>query len=160
MIMIIECIKCSKKFQVNSDLIPNEGRTIQCGSCQHIWFYKKINNPKIELEVPQIKDEKDLSIDDIQISDQEKNLQTKKIKKDKNYEIVKFSKKKKSYFFSLTKVLSYILVLIITFFAIIIIIDTFNSFFYRIFPNLEIIMYNFFEILKDINLFLKDLFKQ
>ena len=158
--MIIECIKCSKKFQVNSDLIPNEGRTIQCGSCQHIWFYKKINNPKIEVEIPQIEDEKDLSIDDIQLSDQEKNLQAKKIKEDKNYEIVKVSKKKKSYFFSLAKVLSYILVLIITFFAIIIIIDTFNSFFYRIFPNLEIIMYNFFEILKDINLFLKDLFKQ
>ena len=24
-----------------SDLIPSEGRTIQCGSCNHVWFYKK-----------------------------------------------------------------------------------------------------------------------
>ena len=39
--MIIECINCSKKFDVNSDLIPASGRTIQCGSCNHIWFYKK-----------------------------------------------------------------------------------------------------------------------
>ena len=39
--MIIECIKCSKKFEVNSDLIPSDGRTIQCGSCGHVWFFKK-----------------------------------------------------------------------------------------------------------------------
>ena len=41
--MIIECIKCIKKFEVNSELIPSEGRTIQCGSCNHIWFYKLKN---------------------------------------------------------------------------------------------------------------------
>ena len=39
--MIIECINCNKKFEVNSDLIPIEGRTIQCGLCNHIWFFKK-----------------------------------------------------------------------------------------------------------------------
>ena len=31
----------NKKFEVNSDLIPNEGRTIQCGSCNHTWFFNK-----------------------------------------------------------------------------------------------------------------------
>ena len=36
--MIIECINCNKKFDVNSELIPESGRTIQCGSCNHIWF--------------------------------------------------------------------------------------------------------------------------
>ena len=39
--MIIECVNCSKKFDVDSDLIPLAGRTIQCGSCNHVWFYKK-----------------------------------------------------------------------------------------------------------------------
>ena len=39
--MIIECINCSKKFDVDSNLIPSEGRTIQCGSCNHVWFFKK-----------------------------------------------------------------------------------------------------------------------
>ena len=38
--MIIDCISCSKKFEVNSSLIPENGRTIQCGSCNHVWFYK------------------------------------------------------------------------------------------------------------------------
>ena len=41
--MIIECINCAKKFDVNSELIPTDGRTIQCGSCNHVWFFK-INN--------------------------------------------------------------------------------------------------------------------
>ena len=38
--MIIECINCNKKFDVNSELIPNSGRTIQCGSCGHVWFFR------------------------------------------------------------------------------------------------------------------------
>ena len=33
--MIIECISCNKKFEVNSELIPDSGRTIQCGSCKN-----------------------------------------------------------------------------------------------------------------------------
>ena len=37
--MIIECICGKKKFEVNSDLIPNTGRTIQCGSCEKVWFF-------------------------------------------------------------------------------------------------------------------------
>ena len=39
--MIIECINCNKKFEVNSELIPNEGRNIQCGSCNYVWFFNK-----------------------------------------------------------------------------------------------------------------------
>ena len=44
--MIIECINCNKKFEVNSDLIPDTGRTIQCGSCGHVWFFNKNDVPK------------------------------------------------------------------------------------------------------------------
>ena len=39
--MIINVINCKKKFEVDSSLIPNEGRLLQCGSCNHIWFFKK-----------------------------------------------------------------------------------------------------------------------
>ena len=39
--MIIKCINCNKRFEVNPDLIPNEGRNIQCGACNHIWFFNK-----------------------------------------------------------------------------------------------------------------------
>ena len=55
--MIIECINCAKKFDVNSELIPSIGRTIQCGSCNHVWFFnkndqilKKIQKPKTKID--------------------------------------------------------------------------------------------------------------
>ena len=38
--MIIECINCNKKFEVDSTLIPGTGRNIQCGSCNNMWFFK------------------------------------------------------------------------------------------------------------------------
>jgi len=51
--MIIDCINCTKKFEVNDSIIPDNGRTIQCGSCNHIWFYK----PEIELSKNESKTE-------------------------------------------------------------------------------------------------------
>ena len=41
--MIISCEVCNKKFEINSNLIPSDGRTLQCGSCNHKWFFKKKN---------------------------------------------------------------------------------------------------------------------
>ena len=37
--MIIECEKCSKKFEVQDNLIPVKGRLLQCGSCAFKWHY-------------------------------------------------------------------------------------------------------------------------
>ena len=47
--MIITCEKCSKKFNLEDSLIPDEGRELQCGSCNHKWFFKK-NEGSIKLE--------------------------------------------------------------------------------------------------------------
>ena len=41
--MIITCKNCNKRFNVSSNLIPNEGREIKCGSCNHIWHFIKDN---------------------------------------------------------------------------------------------------------------------
>ena len=158
--MIINCINCKKKFEVNSSLIPENGRIIQCGLCNHTWFYKpKINvseettnsefiNPSsieeekyIENEISQ--NQEKLPINNISVSDE---LISKKIKK-----------KDKKNSFSIIKFCSYILVLVISFIAIIIFLDTFKSSLSKIFPNLEIFLYNFFETIKDVYLFLKNL---
>ena len=45
--MIIECINCNKKFNVDQSLIPENGRQIQCGSCNHSWYFK------VELIIPE-----------------------------------------------------------------------------------------------------------
>ena len=44
--MIISCTSCNKNFEINSDLIPDSGRLLACGSCNHQWFFtgKKIHD--------------------------------------------------------------------------------------------------------------------
>ena len=37
-----------KKFKIEDDLIPNEGRYLQCGSCDYGWFFK--NNDDVKLD--------------------------------------------------------------------------------------------------------------
>ena len=39
--MIITCNNCNKKFDLDSNLIPDKGRLLQCASCNHKWFFKK-----------------------------------------------------------------------------------------------------------------------
>ena len=161
--MIIECINCSKKFDVNSDLIPENGRTIQCGSCNHVWFYKKNDNEKLVISNDEfIKSTKISTIDDgnkkfFEETSLENNDLSKRKKtpiKKKSSEIVKYQKKTN---FSFGKFLSYIIVILISFFALILIIDTFKFPLYNFFPNLEFLLFNFYETLKDIKLFIKDL---
>ena len=41
--MIITCPCEKKQFKIDSSLIPNEGRELQCGSCERVWFYKPQN---------------------------------------------------------------------------------------------------------------------
>ncbi len=161
--MIIECVNCNKKFEVNSDLIPDSGRTIQCGSCNYLWFFNKndlsnfeTNKNEISLKkTPPIKKKnniKNLSRKSKQsFGDLDKNFTKKDPKKSA---LVKYEKKSN---FTFLNFLSYILVFIITFIAFVIIVDTFKSPLYNIFPKLEHIMFSLYETLKDIELFIKDL---
>ena len=162
--MIIECVKCSKKFEVNSELIPDLGRTIQCGSCNHTWFFKKDSFQEKSFEKETIK-----SNDALESNNEIENIPTYKTKENlknitgtgrknisKGKSIVKIDKSKSS--FSFSKFLSYIIVLIISFITLIVFLDTFKSPLYKILPGLEFLLFNFYEILKDIKLFLIDLF--
>ena len=68
--MIIECPNCNKKFKVESSLIPESGRNIQCGSCNHTWFFRKAENE--ETMIKPIKLESNLSdnMDEIVINEE------------------------------------------------------------------------------------------
>ena len=147
--MIIECVNCNKKFNVNSELIPSAGRSIQCGSCDHLWFYKKtdIIKPNQEKSIPTV----DATISKDKID--KKNKSNKQIN-NKGSEIVEYKSKSN---FSFSNFLSYLIVLIISFIGLIIILDTFKTPLYKFFPNLELVLFNLFELLKDIKLFIKDL---
>ena len=163
--MIIDCTNCSKKFEVDSSLIPENGRTIQCGSCNHLWFYK----PQIDTQNDetifdasenQNKSEIEISLTNKEFDENYKN-QTEKEKINTNKKLIsdklkdKNTTKKSS---GISKFLSYLLVSIISFVALIIILDTFKSPLSNSIPGLEIFLYNFFETLKDLYLFIKNLF--
>ena len=163
--MIIDCIKCDKKFEVNASLIPDGGRTIQCGSCNHIWFYKpKIEQSKNEIKPeitkpkPNNKDLENKKEDNVneKLSKTEEtiNLDNVDDTEPSSNELINENKKTT---FSVSKFLSYFLVFLITFIALIIVLDTFKTPLSNIIPGLEIFLYNFFETLKDLYLFIKNL---
>jgi len=150
--MIIECIKCSKKFEVNSDLIPSDGRTIQCGSCGHVWFFKK---QKIDFKKDNIK--KDIT----EIPKKDPKIKTDKVEKidriinKKNKALIEYKKSS----FTFLKFLRYIIVFVLSVAGLFLVLDTFKIPLSNFFPELELILYNFYEIFQDIFLFLKDLIK-
>ena len=155
--MIIVCVNCAKSFNVNSELIPDEGRTIQCGSCRHVWFYKRSHENEKDKKIQYTSKE-------YSGNENKKNIVRKKLDYSKNKkniysgkrsEIIKYQPKPS---LDLLKFISYFIVSIITFFAIIVILDTFQTFFFKFFPNLEFYLFSLYETLKDIELFIKDLF--
>ena len=157
--MIIQCINCNKKFEVDPELIPEKGRSIQCGSCDHNWFYKKdIPQPSSEIheEIPVVEETQEINISNQEVG--EINIPDEKLEdKTDTKEIDDSTNSKKSNVFN--KIISYLIVAIISFVALIIVLDTFKTPLNNIFPNLEQILFNLYETLEDIGLFFKDLIK-
>ena len=81
---------------------------------------------------------------------------TKNIDKKDKIKNIDLSKKSKNITFS--NFLSYLIVSIISFIAVVILLDTFRIPLIDIFPELEKLLFNLFETLKDIKLFFIDLF--
>jgi hypothetical protein len=86
----------------------------------------------------------------------EKISKVKKSNLSKNKSLVIAKKEAKSNF-TISKLFSYVLVLIISFVGFIILLDTFKSPLYDVFPNLEFLLFSFYETLKDLSLFIQDL---
>ena len=149
--MIIACPSCKKKFDVDENLIPDKGRLLKCGSCYQTWFFNKDENVQIKPSKEDLIIEEKIDIKDKKIT---KPLQNFSTNNKKGSELVKYQPK---YNFTFGKFLSYIIVSIITFVAIIIVLDTFKDPLSGIFPNLELLLYNLFETLRDLILFAKDL---
>ena len=162
--MIISCPNCNKQFKINPSLIPDNGRDLKCGSCDHLWFYKiedNITEPSTLHEdfadkktdnkfVENVNEPNDASLQE-EIDDKINKTEDKIAEKQKPVKN-KIKKNTSSKFFS------YLLVSIISFAALIILIDTLKVPLINIFPGLEILLFNLFEILKDIKLFIIDLY--
>ena len=144
--MIISCEKCNKKFEIDNNLIPKKGRLLQCGSCSHQWYYK----PSIPKEVVELNNE---VFQDEEIIDNSKNDKIKISKKEKNKE----NENKEN--INKTNFLNILLVAIISFAALILIIETFKFQISNLIPDIDFYLFSLYESLKDIYLFFKDLLK-
>jgi predicted Zn finger-like uncharacterized protein len=161
--MIISCPSCLKKFKIEETLIPSKGRNLQCGSCNYNWFYKIENKTVEPLKLEENIEEKiENSDESVLFSSTSGTLKTKldqELDKDvKNNDITHNSDlPKKSENITFSKFLSYIIVSIISFAVFVILIDTIKTPLIDIFPGLEILLFNLFETLQDIKLFIIDL---
>ena len=176
--MIIKCNNCNKNFDIDSGLIPENGRLLQCNVCDHKWFFKKEIKEKSVL-IPKIKDivdettplKEDLakveteSSNTIELLDRatdnvpviekitiQNNNETEEVLREDDVPDIKKSANKKNY-----NILSLTIVFIISFIAIIIVLDTFQKPIGMFVPNIEFILYNLYETINDIVLFLSDL---
>jgi len=161
--MIITCTSCNKKFEINSNLIPENGRLLECSKCNNQWFFK----PKKTTQEP----DDNLNEIKLQPSNNLKKKQITKEKKTKTKETIDYNiglkpmlatKKnieieKKIKNTSGSNLLYLILVFLISIITFIIFIDTFKNPISSIIPNIEFILYNLYESIKDITLFFKDL---
>ena len=161
--MIITCPSCKKKFNIDINLIPSEGRDLQCGSCEHVWFYKKEDPISEPLQINE-----DIAIQENEDSDKLNDRTKDQIIK----QPVEDNKKLKSELTSIkenerkseviketqsSKFFSYLTVFIISLGALVVLLDTLKTPLINIFPGLEVLLFNLYETLKDIKLFIIDL---
>ena len=150
--MIITCPCGDKKFNVDASLIPNEGRTLQCGFCDEKWHFKPSDK---KLENDYIK--KDIKIKKIDLQEKVPSEVDKIIseaEKIKTTDTITVSKNSANF-----KFINFLFLSIITFTALILILDTFKFQINDALPGFNLLLANFYESLKDIYLFLKDLIR-
>ena len=162
--MIIKCPCCKKKFNIDINLIPKEGRDLQCGSCDRVWFYKKqdsnpepltINEDIVINETAESDKINDNKYSDVAIkqSAEENNKEKSELlaiqKTDNKNKVTKQTQNNKFF--------SYLIVFIISLVALVILLDTLKTPLINVFPGLEQVLFNLYETLKDIKLFIIDL---
>ena len=162
--MIISCPNCNKKFKIDQNLIPINGRLLQCSNCKHKWYFKiekkeEIDNGSLDQEKVILENKSE----DIRINSTENDsLIEKKSKKQpkKKEKVVKKTKKiNQNTNDRPIGLLNMIIVLIISFVAIVIVLDTFRIELSKYMPFLNPILNSFYEIIADINSFIKDLIR-
>ena len=162
--MIIECPACSKKFNIDENLIPDEGRLLKCGNCDHTWFYKKQENLKLETEAIKINEieenKSEINIEPVNVPIKETKKIRKKIskksstKESTSKELVSIDKSSVS---RENNIIKKIFLIIISIIAFILLIDTFKNQISVIFPGIVQLLDSLFQVINDLKLFIKDL---
>ncbi len=164
--MIIECPACSKKFNIDEKLIPDEGRLLKCGNCDHTWFYKKEENLKLKTEAikkNEIEENKsEINIEPVDVPIKETKKIRKKIskksstKESTSKELVSIDKSSVS---RENNIIKKIFLIIISIIAFILLLDTFKNQISVIFPGILNMSDSLSLVINDLKLFIKDLLR-
>ncbi len=145
--MIIDCPHCNKKFDIDQNLIPDNGRLLQCGSCNYKWFFelkinKDIKSPKNILpeNTETIIQEAETSLEKKIDKDIPEKINKKKVRNNVNY-------------------LNVFFIMLLSTVALILILDTFEAQISLIFPDINLLLNNLYQSIIDIKLFTLDLIK-
>lgn len=145
--MVIDCPDCNKKFDIDENLIPANGRLLQCGSCNYKWFFelkinKDIKPPKNILpeDTETIIQEAETSLEKKIDKDIPEKINKKKVRNNVNY-------------------LNVFFVMLLSTVALILILDTFEAQISLIFPDINLLLDNLYQSIIDIKLFTLDLIK-
>ena len=90
--MIITCPCGEKRFEIDAALIPEKGRTLKCGSCDKVWFFKM----KLETK-SNFTEEKINKLVNDEVLEKTDNLikKSRPLKKTNDKALVKYKKKNK-----------------------------------------------------------------
>ena len=162
--MIIKCPACSKKFNIDEKLIPDEGRLLKCGNCDHSWYYKKEEDLKLETETIKINEinenKSEINIEPVDVPIKETKKIRKKIskksstKESTSKELVSIDKSSVS---RENNIIKKIFLIIISIIAFILLIDTFKNQLSVIFPGIVQMSDSLYQVINDLKLFIKDL---
>ena len=163
--MIINC-ECGKKFNIDSSLIPKEGRLLKCGSCSKIWHYTPIietkNDDELDVKINEnvVKNEfqSDVAINDANVDINEEALSEENTDDDEDEENnINEEKDNEEKLGKIKMVLVYFIVVIVSLLGLIFLLDTFKSYLISVFPAITPFFDSFYETLLDFKLFIKDL---
>ena len=162
--MIISCPNCNKKFNLDENLIPEKGRLLQCSNCKNKWHYII---PKKDIEINQneiANDKKNIAVN-FSLRETEKKKKRKTITNDTYDQANKFNqlkntkKKNISKKYSLTDILNNLIIVFITFIALILILDTFKRDISNYFPIIIPLLDDLYQSISDLSFFVIDLLK-
>ena len=169
--MIVDCPCGKKKFNLDINLIPADGRLLKCGSCSEVWHYKvpsseqKIINEINNLETNEPNFTPDKNNDYLPIKNKDIDLikeetKTKKTRKynkkteSKSKELISVKKEPE---FTENKIIKKIFLILISIIAFILLIDTFKNQISVIFPGIVQMSDSLYQVINDLKLFIKDL---
>ena len=165
-VMEIQCPNCNKIFKIDKKFITENGRLLQCGSCKYKWFFKP-DIKKIEKLISKLDyesdtndnfDEKGSKFEEINVQEENKIVsQNNKIDLQKEVKTEIINKDDKIINIKKINFVKLLIVILISFVALILVLDTFKDAFTSLFPNINFLLNNLYETLKDLFLFLNDL---